>query len=143
MSMPHSLALCTPFMHRKQKLFSAASFARCVGVLALNSSHFHNRRLPLQHRQVKNLFSGLIRLACLGVVDKVDLVAAAVSERDLLLLLPLLFSTFGLLAPQTFIRSWVSAFRLSKSLHSISVGRSVFFTSVCMDHCSRKLGGSL
>ena len=33
--------------------------------------------------------------------------------------------------------------RLSQSLKSISVGRSMFCTTVCMDHCSRRFGGSL
>ena len=142
MSLSHSLALCTPFTHRKQKLLSAASFARCVGVFALNSSHFYNGCLPLQHGQGKNLLSGLVRRACLGVVDKVDPVATAVAKKDLLLLLTLLSSTFGLLVPETFIRLWASAFRLSQSLKSISVGRSMSFTTVCMDHCSRRFGGS-
>ena len=124
MFLSHSLALCTPFTHRKQKLLSAASFERCVGDFALNSSHFHNGCLPLQHGQGKSLLSGLVLRAYLGVLDKVDPVGAAVPERDLMLPLTLLSSTFGLLAPETFIRSWASAFRLSQSLKSISVGRS-------------------
>ena len=69
--------------------------------------------------------------------------AAAVAEKELLVLLTLLPSNFGLLAAGTFIRSWASAFRLSQSLNSISVVRSVSFDTVRMDHCSRRFGGNL
>ena len=117
--------------------------ARCVGSFALNSPHFDNGFLPLQHGQDKNLLSGLVLRACLGVVDNVDPVTAAEVEKDLLLVLILLSSTFGLLAPETFIRSWASAFRFSQSLKSISVDSTMSFTTVYMDHCSRRFGDSL
>ena len=120
-------------------IFSCKFCALCRGFCF----DFHNGCLSLQSGQGNNLLSGMIFLGGTEGLGKMGVVADPVAARDLLLVLDLASSFFNLLAPRAFIRLWASAFRLSQWLKSISVGRSMSELTVCMDHCSRRFGGSI